>query len=62
GCSLLEGARGSRPADMERLVTVIADLGRLALQLGPRLESIEINPLRVDGDAIEALDAAVTWS
>jgi succinyl-CoA synthetase beta subunit len=47
---------------MERLVTVIADLGRLALRLGPRLESIEINPLRVDGDAIEALDAAVTWN
>jgi len=62
GRSLLEGARGSRPADIERLVTVIADLGRLALQLGSRLESIEINPLRVDGDAIEALDAAVTWN
>jgi succinyl-CoA synthetase beta subunit len=62
GRSLLEGARGSRPADMERLVTVIADLGRLALRLGSRLESIEINPLRVDGDAIEALDAAVAWN
>jgi acyl-CoA synthetase (NDP forming) len=62
GRSLLLGARGSRPADLERLAAVIADLGRLALQLGPRLESIEINPLRVDGDAIEALDAAVTWS
>jgi acetate---CoA ligase (ADP-forming) len=62
GRSLLEGARGSRPADLERLAVVIADLGRLSLKLGPRLESIEINPLRVNGDAIEALDAAVTWS
>jgi len=62
GSSLLEGARGSKPADLERLAAVIAGLGRLALQLGPRLESIEINPLRVDGDAIEALDAAVTWN
>jgi len=25
------------------------------------LESLEINPLRVDGDQIEALDAVITW-
>jgi acyl-CoA synthetase (NDP forming) len=62
GRSLLEGARGSKPADLARLARVIANLGRLALALGPRLESIEINPLRVDGAEIEALDGAVTWS
>ena len=61
GKSLLEGARGTRPADVERLAIVIAGLGRLALQLGPRLASIEINPLRVDGATVEALDAVVTW-
>ena len=26
------------------------------------LESLEVNPLRVDGAAIEALDAVVTWT
>jgi succinyl-CoA synthetase beta subunit len=26
------------------------------------LESLEINPLWVDGTAIEALDAVVTWA
>ena len=62
GRSLLEGARSTTPANLERLACVIADLCRLAWQLGPQLESIEINPLRVEGDTVEALDAAVTWS
>jgi acetate---CoA ligase (ADP-forming) len=26
------------------------------------LESLEVNPLRVDGAEIEALDAVVTWT
>lgn len=62
GHSILEGARATTPANVDRLAQVIADLGRLAQQLGPTLASIEINPLRVDGDTVEALDAAVTWS
>ena len=33
-----------------------------ALALGDYLESLEINPLRVDGTTIEALDAVVTWA
>jgi succinyl-CoA synthetase beta subunit len=30
--------------------------------LGDQLESLEVNPLWVDGAAIEALDAVVTWT
>jgi succinyl-CoA synthetase beta subunit len=41
---------------------VIARVGDLALALGDDLESLEINPLRVDGAAVEALDAVVTWA
>jgi len=41
---------------------VIAATGNLALALGDDLESLEINPLRVDGATIEALDAVVTWA
>jgi acetate---CoA ligase (ADP-forming) len=41
---------------------VIARIGDLALALGNDLESLEVNPLRVAGPDIEALDAAVTWS
>ena len=62
GRSILEGARATTAANLDRLARAIADLGQLAEQLGPQLESMEINPLRVDGDTVEALDAAVTWS
>ena len=41
---------------------MIARIGDLALALGGELESLEVNPLRVDGTAIEALDAVVTWT
>lgn len=34
----------------------------LAHALGDNLESPEINPLRVDGASVEALDAVVTWT
>ena len=37
-------------------------LGRLRGRgLGEDLESLEVNPLLVDGTRIEALDAVVTW-
>jgi acyl-CoA synthetase (NDP forming) len=62
GKALLEGARGSVPADIDRLVQTIVEFARLAGRLGPELASIEINPLRVDGATIEALDAVVIWS
>ena len=61
GAALLHGARGSKPADMDALTTAIARIGQVAQALGDDLESLEINPLRVDGSQIEALDAVVTW-
>ncbi|MES1248174.1 MAG: acetate--CoA ligase family protein [Actinomycetota bacterium] len=60
--TLLDGFRGAPPADRDAIASAVVALGRLALRLGPHLESIEINPLRVDGAAVEALDAVVTWS
>ncbi len=53
-------ARGSKPADMDALVQTIVGVAQLAQALGDDLESLEINPLRVDGNQIEALDAVVT--
>jgi hypothetical protein len=44
------------------LAAVIVRTGDLAVALGDDLESLEINPLRVDGAAIEALGAVVTWA
>ena len=61
GKALLRGARGSTPADLDRLVEVVYRTSRLALALGDSLESLEINPLRVAGSEIEALDALLTW-
>jgi acyl-CoA synthetase (NDP forming) len=62
GAALLRGARGSKPADMDALTDAIARIAQVAQALGHDLESLEINPLHVDGDQIEALDAVVTWS
>jgi hypothetical protein len=62
GRAVLQGVRGGAPADLDALSAVIARVGDLALALGDDLESLEVNPLRVDGATIEALDAAVTWT
>lgn len=61
GRALLAGVRRSTAADVDRLVRTIVEFARLAERLGPRLASIEINPLRVDGATVEALDAVVVW-
>ncbi|OON72752.1 acetate--CoA ligase family protein [Streptomyces tsukubensis] len=62
GARLLEGARGTEPADLDRVAEVVARIGRLAEELGPGLESLEVNPLLVRGSEVEALDALVTWN
>jgi succinyl-CoA synthetase beta subunit len=62
GAALLHGARGTNPADLDAVVAAIAAIAALAQGLGDELDSLEINPLRVDGDHIEALDALVTWN
>ncbi|MFF1401004.1 acetate--CoA ligase family protein [Streptomyces sp. NPDC058287] len=62
GARLLEGARGTEPADLDKVAEVIARIGALADGLGPHLESLEVNPLLVRGSEVEALDALVTWN
>ncbi|MFJ8025420.1 acetate--CoA ligase family protein [Streptomyces sp. NPDC096311] len=61
GAPLLLGARGSVPADLDAVANAVAALGNLALALAEDLEALEINPLRVDGSTVEAMDALVTW-
>jgi acyl-CoA synthetase (NDP forming) len=56
------GGPGGAPADLRALAAVIARVGDLAVALGDDLESLEVNPLRVDGATIEALDAVATWT
>ncbi|MFJ4839392.1 acetate--CoA ligase family protein [Streptomyces sp. NPDC088746] len=62
GARLLEGARGTEPADLDKVADVVARIGQLAGSLGPRLESLEVNPLLVRGSEVEALDALITWN
>jgi acyl-CoA synthetase (NDP forming) len=59
GSAVLAGARGTPPADMAAVAKAVAALADAALALGPRLETIEVNPLWVNGSTVEALDVLV---
>ncbi|HSW03964.1 acetate--CoA ligase family protein [Aquabacterium sp.] len=59
---LLQGFRGSPPVDLDRLAAAIAAIGDAALALGDTLAALEVNPLWVRGDDIEALDALAVWA
>ncbi len=61
GAAVLDGVRGRPAADLAELSRTIAAVSRMAQALGDDLESLEINPVRVAGDSIEALDALVLW-
>jgi acetate---CoA ligase (ADP-forming) len=56
---LLAGYRGVRPVNLAQLAQIIVQIGDAARALGPRLQTLEINPLLAQGDTIEALDALV---
>jgi acyl-CoA synthetase (NDP forming) len=59
GGALLRGARGSLPANLDAVAAAIAGIGRTALSLGGELRALEVNPLWVNGDQVEALDVLV---
>jgi succinyl-CoA synthetase beta subunit len=62
GARLLQGFRGAPPADLDRLSRTIVAIGDAALALGPDLAALEVNPLRVRGAEIEALDGLAIYS
>ncbi len=59
GAPLLRGVRGRRRADLGAVADVVVRIAEAALSLGDSLQALEINPLWVDGDQIEALDVLV---
>jgi acyl-CoA synthetase (NDP forming) len=61
GARLLQGFRATPAADLDRLAQVIARIGDAALALGPELETLEVNPLWVQGAQVEALDGLTVW-
>lgn len=61
GTRLLDGYRGTDPADKEALAAALVGIGTLAWQLRRQLSELDINPLRVlpRGHGVLALDALV---
>jgi hypothetical protein len=59
GLPLLQGARGTVPADLDAVSAAIAGIGNTALSLGSALGVLEVNPLWVSGSQVEALDVLV---
>ena len=58
GLPLLQGARGSQPADLDAVAAAIAGLGEVPLALNGALRALEVNPLWVNGDQVEALESS----
>ncbi|OLL27532.1 hypothetical protein BTH42_32365 [Burkholderia sp. SRS-W-2-2016] len=58
---LLDGYRGRTPADVPAIARIVEKVSMLAAMLGPRLPELDINPLRVDGDRVAAVDARARW-
>ena len=61
GASLLAGQRGVPAADIDAVAAVIEKIANAALRLGPTLTAMDVNPLWVRGDQVEALDALFVW-
>lgn len=59
GYRLLEGFRGSGPADVDALVSLLVRLSRLPFAPGPRIKELDLNPIRVfgKGKGLAILDA-----
>ncbi|MGW0588709.1 acetate--CoA ligase family protein [Streptosporangium sp. NPDC002607] len=59
GAALLRGARGRAAGDVDAVVAAVLALADAALGWGDGWDSVEVNPMRVDGTVVEALDALV---
>ena len=61
GFAMLEGVRGAPPADVDALAEMLAALSRFAAANAARIDSIDLNPVRVleRGKGVTALDALI---
>ena len=56
---LLEGFRGSAPVDMESLSSLVVGFSKLAMDLAPYVESIDLNPVMCSGSRCVIADARI---
>jgi hypothetical protein len=56
---LLDGVRGAPPADLDAVADAIVNLSTLAVDLGPSLAALDVNPLIAGPDGCVAVDALV---
>jgi acetate---CoA ligase (ADP-forming) len=61
GGRLRTASRGLSQAQATKIAAAMTGLGALALEL-PEVESVDINPIRVDGDVAKAVDALLVIS
>ena len=61
GAALLDGVRGSPPADRMALAKLIATLSRFAADHGDLIEEIDLNPVIVhpEGQGLTVVDALI---
>ena len=58
GYPLLNGARGREKADVDALVDLLYNLGRMAVE-NPEIKEMDINPIFVSKDGAVAADARI---
>lgn len=62
GARLLAGERGTPAADLDAVARAVVAIGDVALRLQPDLVALDVNPLWVRGDQVEALDGLAVWA
>jgi acyl-CoA synthetase (NDP forming) len=59
GHKLLEGYRGSRPVDIEKIATILVNFSGMVMALKDEIESIDINPLLCSDSHCIVADARI---
>lgn len=58
--AILDGARGKAPVDRKKLAAFITRVSQFAVDAGPRLSELDLNPILIRGDQMVAVDALLT--